>query len=246
MQYVLLFVFGACVGSFVNVVTIRYNTGLSFLRGESVCLSCSKKLEWYELLPIISYLFLKGRCKGCSSKFSIQYLFVEIFFGLAFTWIFLNHSIIQSLLLSIIFCLLSIIFLYDLKHKIIPDSFVILFILFSFLYSYLGSSIQLLASIVIPLPFFLIWLLSKGRMMGLGDAKFMVGMGLLLGLERGISAVFLSFWLGGIFVLILYLLNKLFSKSYNTSMKSELAFAPFLVLGTLITFIFQINFLNLS
>jgi prepilin signal peptidase PulO-like enzyme (type II secretory pathway) len=82
--------------------------------------------------------------------------------------------------------------------------------------------------------------------MGLGDAKFMTGMGLLLGLEKGITAVFLSFWIGAGFVLILYLHYKIFYKSYNISMKSELPFAPFLVVGTLVQVFSDINLINLG
>ncbi|MEK7062408.1 MAG: hypothetical protein AAB946_00060, partial [Patescibacteria group bacterium] len=116
---------------------------------------------------------------------------------------------------------------------------------FSFLYSYFiihnSLFIILTSGILIPLPFALIWLFSRGRLMGLGDAKLMAGMGLLLGLSGGISAVFISFWLGGAFVFILYLYKKLFKTSYNITMKSELPFAPFLIVGAILTFIFGIN-----
>ena len=135
--YLIIFILGATIGSFVNVVALRYGSGLSFAKGSSMCFACGKKLKWYELLPIISYIKQKGRCSACHSAFSIQYLLIEIISGVAFVWLFIlsNHSFFQSFLLSIIFCLLSIIFIYDLRHKIIPDSFVVLFILFSFLYS---------------------------------------------------------------------------------------------------------------
>ena len=251
MEYILLFIFGAAVGSFVNVVALRYGSGLSFAYGRSVCFSCSKRLSWYELIPIISYIALRGRCSACHSRFSIQYFLVEIFTGTSFVWLFFKFGLsFEFLLLSIIYCLLSIIFIYDLHHKIIPDLFVLLFILFSFAFSIIHNSYPiihtLLAALLIPLPFFLIWLFSKGRLLGLGDAKLMAGMGLLLGIWGAVSAVFLSFWIGAAFILILYLHKKIFSTSYNITMKSEIPFAPFLVLGTVLTFFFEINFLNFS
>lgn len=251
--YLVIFIFGAAVGSFVNVVALRYGSGLPFTRGRSVCFSCGKELAWHELIPVFSYIILRGRCSVCHSKFSIQYFLVEIISGLAFVYLYLEFRIsnFEFWLLAIIYCLLSIIFIYDLRHKIIPDSFVLLFILFSLAFSIIHNSYPiihiLLAAFLIPLPFALIWLFSKGRLMGLGDAKFMVGMGFLLGMQA-VSAVFLSFWIGGAFVLILYayklFCQKIFKKSYNIGMKSEIPFAPFLVLGTVLTFFFNINLLT--
>jgi prepilin signal peptidase PulO-like enzyme (type II secretory pathway) len=243
-----LFVVGAAVGSFVNVIALRYNTGLSFLKGSSVCLSCARPLFWYELIPLVSYIYLKGRCSGCYSRFSLQYFLVELISGLTVALLYLKFGLsLNLLLLSIIYYLLSIIFIYDLRHKIIPDSFVLVFIFLSFLYSYLIPHTSLLSiflpAILIPLPFFLIWLLSKGRLMGLGDAKLMVGIGLLLGLSIGISAVMLSFWLGAAYVLFMYVYKKFFKSNLHITMKSELPFAPFLILGTVLAFVFEINLL---
>src|SRR3989344_2300934 len=129
LAYIILFILGAAIGSFINVIALRYNSGLSFLKGSSVCLSCSKPLKWYELIPLFSYLKLKGRCASCFTKFSIQYFLMELISGIAFVWIAFNfQSILEFLLLSIIYCLLSIIFIYDLRHKIIPDLFVFFFL----------------------------------------------------------------------------------------------------------------------
>lgn len=253
MIYIIVFILGAAVGSFVNVAALRHNTGLSFLKGSSMCLSCARLLSWRELIPIVSYIKLKGRCPTCHARFSIQYLLVEVFSGILVVLLYLKLRTfnLELLVLFLIFEFLLLIFLYDLRHKIIPDSFVLIFIGLSFIYSYFVLHTSLLdilvPAVLIPLPFFLIWLLSKGRLMGLGDAKLMAGMGILLGLSKGISAVFLSFWLGGIYVFILYLSNKVFNRSYNNiNWKSELPFAPFLVLGTGIGFFFGINLLNIN
>ena len=244
MSFVLifiLFVVGASLGSFVNVVVFRYNTGLSFLSGSSQCLSCGKKLEWYELLPIFSYIYLRGRCSVCKTKFSIIYFLIEVVSGIALVFLSLHYSVfsIHFLALATIYYLLAIIFLYDLRHKIIPSLPVYLFIVLSVLYSFFFLHSQLstiiYSTILVPLPFFLIWLFSKGRLLGFGDIEIMAGLGALLGLPVGFSAVFVSFWIGTAYVIISLAFKR------KLSMKSEVPFAPFLVLGAITAFVFGIN-----
>ena len=230
------------MASFVNVVALRYGSGLSSIKGESRCLACNTELKAIHLVPILSYLFLRGRCTYCHSRLSPQYLLIEIISGLAIVYLysqFFHLSIFAFLLLSTIYYILTTIFLYDLRHKIIPDLFVFLFILFSFLYSFFFSSLHttyyILSTILVPLPFFLIWLFSRGRLLGLGDVKLMAGMGALLGLAQGFSAVFVSFWVGAACVIILMTVNR------KLNMKSEIPFGPFLIIGTILTFCFNIN-----
>src|SRR6185503_15262997 len=81
------FVLGTIVGSFLNVVALRYNTGMT-LKGRSKCFSCGKNLEWHELIPVISFLFQKGQCKTCKSSISWQYPIIELSGGLLFILIF--------------------------------------------------------------------------------------------------------------------------------------------------------------
>jgi leader peptidase (prepilin peptidase) / N-methyltransferase len=236
----LLFIVGAAIGSFVNVVALRYNTGLSFVRGDSRCLVCNKKIESKNLIPIFSYINLWGRCAHCKSKLPISYFLVEVISGFFLLLLYLKIGLSSEFFfLAACYYLLATIFIYDLRHKIIPDSFVFLFIIlsfaFSFFYSDLSTVYLLLSTILVPLPFFLIWLFSKGRLLGFGDIKLMAGMGALLGLKMGIEAVFISFWIGAAFVLIKFLLTR---KS-SLTMKSEIPFAPFLVLGTVMQFFFQ-------
>ena len=97
MIYALIFVFGTIIGSFLNVVILRYGTGKSFAKGSSQCFSCGKKLSWYELVPILSFLFQKGKCKGCGSKISWQYPLIETITGVLFLLIFnLQFSIFNE------------------------------------------------------------------------------------------------------------------------------------------------------
>ena len=223
------------MGSFLLVVSLRYNTGVS-LQGRSRCFSCGKNLVWYELVPVLSYLFQRGRCRGCSSHISSETVFTELAMGITFALIsvrglFVGQELmiwstpylIGTFLLFALFSVLAVIFLYDLRHKIIPDMLSLAFGVLAFIsmfffgfdsdvFVYTGfalpTTLSVLAGILVPLPFALIWLFSKGRMMGLGDPKLMVGIGFLLGFSQGFTAVFVSFWVGTLFILSLLLIEK--------------------------------------
>lgn len=249
----IFFVFGLIIGSFLNVVIYRINTKKS-LGGRSSCMSCQYKLHWYELIPIFSFLFLKGRCKNCQTKISVQYLLVEFVTGLIFSFLFLKFQniFLTSLLTfgfvylyyAIMFSLLIIIAVYDLRHKIIPDILSFVFILLAFvgIFFFRTFSIwELLSGVFIALPFYLLWLISRGTWMGLGDAKLALGLGYFLGFPLIFSAVVLSFWIGAIVGLFIIILSKIFKGYGNYGMKSEIPFAPYLVLGTLLAFFFNFS-----
>ena len=266
----IFFIFGLIIGSFLNVVIYRYNTQKSF-GGRSACMSCQNKLYWYELMPLISFLGLKGRCRSCKTKISIQYPLVELATGLIFALLFLKLSaqdgsayggqniynffnlafIATYAYYSTMFSLLIIIAAYDLRHKIIPDALSLVFGILAFLglfffisyslpaqtgfYLHLPSIFEFLSGGLIALPFALFWLIARGTWMGLGDAKLAVGLGWLLGLSRALSGLVVAFWSGAIIGLFLVI----FSKKYG--MKSEIPFAPFLVLGALLAFLFELH-----
>ena len=144
--------------------------------------------------------------------------------------------------------LLIVIAVYDIRHKIIPNALVYTFILVSFLGMFSNAygiitpdPIDAFAGILIPLPFYILWLLSKGRLMGFGDLKLMMGMGFFLGLSQGVAALMISFWVGAIISIIL-----LIARHSRYTMKSEIPFGPFLVFGTLFVYIFGTSFESLS
>jgi len=256
---IIFFVFGITIGSFLNVVIFRYNTHRSF-NGRSGCMTCQKKLSWYELIPLFSFIGLCGRCKNCKTKISIQYPLVELVTGLIFLGMFLKFQdvfffdtfpfTISFAYYSAIFSLLLVIAVYDLKHKIIPDklslalgilSFVGLFFFSNFgFYPHIPSWISFLSGVIIALPFALLWLFSGGKWMGLGDAKLAISLGWLLGLSLSLSSLVLAFWSGAIVGIGLIL----FSKKHG--MKSEIPFAPFLVLGTILVFLLEFYLFPLS
>ena len=262
---IFIFLFGLIVGSFLNVVIYRYNTGLS-INGRSKCLSCNRQLKWYELVPVFSFLFQRAKCSKCGSKISWQYPLVELGTGTLFFLLYISMqdmlmlfpklAITIFLLEAVIGSLLVVIFVYDLKHKIIPNELVYSFSFISLIHLFLITPPMfyktnlfiwnLLAGPILFLPFYILWRVSNGRWIGLGDGKLALGIGWLLGLTLGISALIISFWLGAIFSLVLLLVFRLKQGSKNITMKTEVPFAPFLIIGTLVVFFFGIDVLSLN
>lgn len=255
----MVFVFGLIIGSFLNVVIYRFHTGKS-LNGHSHCLSCTKRLRWYELLPVFSYLALRGRCSGCGSYIPSRYLWVELLTGVLFVCGFLTQLPMFWPLTAVILSILVIVTVYDLRHLIIPDSLVIVLTVLAlswqvFASHLLGGDVAIiidavLAALTLATPLFLLWLLSGGKAMGLGDPKLALPLGLLLGnWSAALTALILSFWIGAGISLLLLAYQELlkqgkkrlvFSRSQLT-MKSEVPFAPFLILAFLVTWLLSIN-----
>ncbi|MEI6553489.1 MAG: prepilin peptidase [bacterium] len=278
------FIFGAVIGSFLNVVLYRFNTGRG-LGGRSKCPSCKRVLSAGDLFPIVSWIALRGKCRTCKSKISPQYVLVEIFTAVLFLFVYLKNAAllevsplifaVSTIISLVIMSLLVLITVYDLKHKIIPNEFSYLLAIIAFLqiflnFNYQTSSIyfglpltasgflgydawmMLLSGIFVAFPFFFLWLVSSGRWMGLGDAKLGLGIGWLLGIKYGFSAVVFAFWIGAVISLIVMCgiaLMKYISRKtgrglknlYSIRFQSEIPFAPFLIIGLLIVF-----FLNIS
>jgi prepilin signal peptidase PulO-like enzyme (type II secretory pathway) len=246
---IIFFIFGLIIGSFLNVVILRLNTQKS-LGGRSACMSCMNKLSWYELLPVLSFLGLRGRCRNCKTKISIQYPLVELITGLIFAGLFLKfqefffwHTFIFSFTyayFAIMFSFLIVIATYDLKHKIIPDSLSFAFGFLAFLslffsFNHIPTLWQFFSGPLTAFPFAFFWLISSGKWMGLGDAKLALGIGWFLGFSLALSALFLAFWIGAVVGIALVI----FSPKYG--MKSEIPFAPYLVLGALLVFLFDLH-----
>lgn len=251
---IIFFCFGLIIGSFLNVVILRYNTERTF-GGRSACMSCKTTLSWAELIPLGSYLALGGRCRTCKVKISMQYPLVELVTGVVFSLLFIKLANLFAFNLlefifsysyyAILFSLLIVLAAYDLRHKIIPDVFSFFFGLIAFLGIFfitsegtalhLPSVLDFFAGPIIALPFVLLWFVSRGTWMGLGDGKLALGLGWMLGIAGATSAVVLAFWSGAVVGVALMLTRK------NYKMKTEIPFGPFLVLGTMVAFLFDLR-----
>ncbi len=243
-----IFIFGLIVGSFLNCIIWRVSIKKSFLKGRSICPKCKHQLNFFDLIPLFSFLALKGKCRYCQKKISWQYPLVELATGFIFLLVsilFWNNLSLMIFLL-IIFSFLIIIFVYDLKHLIIPDNVLVPAIIIAALYRIIEGlfisksllSLYYLLSIAVPCGFFLlIYLLSKGKWIGFGDVKLAILLGLILGWPNILLGLFLSYLIGGIIGIGLVIISK-------KQMKSEVPFAPFLIAGTMIAVLFGTPILN--
>jgi leader peptidase (prepilin peptidase)/N-methyltransferase len=257
---VLSFIFGTLIGSFLNVVIYRLHTGRS-VNGRSHCMSCGEGLSWYELFPIVSYLVLRARCRHCSAYIPLRYLTVELVTGLAFLSVFtlFGFQIPFLIFYATLASLLIVITVYDIRHTIIPDEltiavFLLACIKITFLtgasFSFSGMS-SVLASIGAGLGaggfFFLLWYMSKGKWLGLGDAKLALPLGMIAGPVGVVSMIVLSFWTGALISLLLLGVKRAFEAGTTSlrfplprlTIQSEVPFAPFLILGFLLAHLFH-------
>lgn len=246
-----IFILGLFFGSFLNVLADRLPNGRTLL-GRSKCDSCSHELSWRDLIPIISFIEIKGKCRYCKAPLSIQYPLSELFTGVIFllTWILSNqwyHSEILHLIHIAIASVLIVMMLSDLRYQIIPDSMqVILLVLGIIRLIFLGMLQQemnilgwtqfagwaILHGVIVMAPLLTVYLITKGRGMGFGDVKFSFTNGFILGLWSGLGALYIGFITGGIVGTYLILSRK-------GKPKSKIAFGPFLILGFYIMLFFE-------
>lgn len=230
MEYLwwgLVFITGACVGSFLNVCICRIPQGKSVVSPPSHCPSCLCCLKFIDLLPIISYIALKGKCRFCGCRISPQYPAVELVTGILFVLTVAAHGITPAALrAALLICVLVPATAIDLRHKIIPDKLNLagftlgIPLIFESNDVFYSGAIGFAAGGGLLL---LIAVLSRGGMGG-GDIKLAAVMGLLLGWQHLLAALFLAFTLGGLagVLMILFGMKK---------MKEAVPFGPYLALG---------------
>jgi leader peptidase (prepilin peptidase) / N-methyltransferase len=262
--YGLVFLFGTIIGSFLNVVILRLNTGRSAAKGRSKCMTCNKELTPSELLPLFSFLFQKGRCRKCKTRLSWQYPLVEFFTGILFVLLFSRYQdlmmvfpdqffvlFIFSILVSV-FCIMIVV--YDARHMIIPDEFMFPLLglaLVSVLYtniffSSIGFSVphlisSLFAGFIPAGIFYALWWVSKGEWIGFADSKLILALGWLIGMQGIVPAVLFAFWTGALYAIIIRIFGFM-----KITMKTEIPFAPFLILGFAIAFFCNTSWYSLS
>lgn len=241
----LIFILGACLGSFSNVCIYRLPINKQIISGRSFCPRCKKKLNWFDNLPLISFLFLNGKCRKCKKVIPLRYFIVEITTGIIFLLIYLNYNDLSTIIFLLVLSLIYIIiFFIDLENFIIPDSLsfsvMTIALLKNFLPNFNTNFIHEINQSIIGgmIGYLSIWLIiylykviKKIEGMGVGDAKLMAGIGLLFGWQSVPFVLFVSAILGLIFVLP-SLLNK------QKNMRSEIPFGPFIITACLIYFIY--------
>lgn len=235
--------FGAIIGSFLNVLVLRHGTGRT-IRGRSACASCCRKLTVLELVPIVSWIYLRGRCRACGSAISIQYPLVEFVTAVLFGVVGgMALPLIHSIIVCGIVATLVAIAVYDIRHTILPDTWVFSFFVLACIFSFLlGKEIEWIISGICAstLPLFALWFFSDGKAMGLGDVKLVTGFGTLLGPLFGIFTVGFAFVLGSMFfipVLAVSHMRRSSSSATRVTMRSEVPFGPFLIISFFIVWI---------
>lgn len=257
------FMLGVIIGSFLNVYIYRFHTGKS-LAGSSHCLSCQTPLRWFELFPLLSYLGLRGRCLTCSARIPSRYFWVELATALSFMLVVLAVPDPRLwLLLFFLMALLVVVSVYDLYHFVIPNEFVwtltvvaVLHTAFKMYVSFdwwlLGGNV--LAGILAFCFFGGLWWYSKGMWLGFGDAKLAIPLAMLVGIYGVFSMVVFSFWIGAVLSLLFmgyqhYLRKRgqlrLPFHALPLTIKSEVPFAPFMILGFLTVYFGEVNVLEL-
>lgn len=233
--HIYIFILGLVLGSFLNSWIWRHRENIRIVGGRSMCIFCRRQLKWWENIPLLSFLFLKGRCYTCQKKISWQYPLIEFGMAVSLTFIYFYHSHFIDfnpiLFFRDVFFLtfLIIIFSYDFLYKIILPSIVWLgsFVGLFLNIFYLGFSIKnlLLGAVIGGGFFFIQYIVSKGRWIGGGDVRMGVMMGVWLGWQNVLVALFFAYVVGAIFSVVVLILKK-------KTLVSEIPFGTFLALGT--------------
>ena len=241
MFYFAAFVLGCIWGSFSNVCIYRLPNDQSVVKGRSFCTSCKEQIKWYDNIPFLSFIFLKGKCRKCGNKISSQYFLVEFVSAISFIIVYHLYGIsITTLLLIILSIFFIIIFFIDLKHFIIPNELTFPLMLIGFVKSFEPNLNQTIFPNYINsliggvFGYLIIWLIilfyKKVRNkdgMGLGDAKLMAVVGFWFGWTSIPFTIFISS-----FVALFFAIPSLIKK--NKNMTTQIPFGPYIIIGCII------------
>ena len=249
MIILFFFLLGIIIGSFLNVVICRLQTEET-LMGRSHCTSCNQQIAWYDNVPVVSFLLLRAKCRRCKAKISWQYPMVELVTGIMFAmigWLELSLFDVDTWLTTVfylgLFSMLIVVFVYDLLTMYIPMIMIWIALAWTVVYLLLSEGI-IATSYMSPVPqgilsyilsgviifglfWFLVWV-SHETWMGMGDAYLALLIGLAVGFPGVLWAMTFSFGTGAIIGLVLIGFGK-------KGMKSQVPFAPFLVIGLAMT-----------
>ena len=237
--YLIIFLYGIVIGSFVNVCIYRIPLSEDIVKERSHCMSCGHVLQWYELIPLVSYLVQKGKCRECGTKLSVQYPLIEGLNGVLYVLIaVINGLNVDSLLYCLLISALITLSVIDWRTYEIPigiNIFILALGLIATAIHYNDWLNHVIGFLAVSVFIYIIILATKGRGMGGGDMKLMAAAGLLLGWKE----IILAFILGCILGSIIHVIRMKVSKAEHV-----LAFGPYLALGILITVLFGQSILS--
>lgn len=227
--YLFIFLFAVCIGSFLNVLIYRIPKKEEFVKTTSHCMSCGHNLAWYDNIPLFSWIALRGKCRYCKSKISIQYPLIEFLNGLLWLLIFMTQGItIHALLISLMGSGLLALSIIDWRTYEIENGFHVFFIILGIIQMIIDRNNwkdYLIGFFAVSLILLVIYLGSKGNAIGGGDVKLMAACGLILGWKN----ILLSLALGCIIGSIIHILRMKISHQGN-----QLAMGPYLSIGIMI------------
>ena len=233
---------GAILGSFVCVVAERAYTGQSFVQGRSRCNSCARDLGPLDLIPVISYVLARGRCRGCGAKVPALYLIVEAVLSGMFVLAYLSLGLSLTLLAFLsALVVLAFIVVYDVRHTVVPSVASSLLVFFGACAAVLAAQslydlgVACVIAGFIALGLFLLHVCSRGRAMGLGDTPVALGLSLLTA-PYAYGGLLLSFWIGAVIGILILVLRR-----GGPRMGIEVPFVPFLAAGYLVAYFFSWN-----
>ncbi len=233
LELIVIFAFGIVIGSFLNVVIYRLPKHEDIVVERSHCMECGYVLKWYDLIPILSYQILRGKCRKCGTKLSVQYPLIEGLNGVLYVLIAVINGVnVDSLLYCLLISALITLSVIDWRTYEIPigiNIFILALGLIATAIHYTDWLNHVIGFLAVSVFIYIIILATKGRGMGGGDMKLMAAAGLLLGWKE----IILAFILGCILGSIIHVIRMKVSKAEHT-----LAFGPYLSLGILITVLF--------
>lgn len=255
IYYILIFILGLIFGSFYNVCIYRIPKGESIIKIPSHCINCGTRLRWLDLVPLVSFVLQRGRCRYCKDKISYRYIFVEVLTGLCFVALYQKYGLSTEYIASLfLVSILIIVAFIDLEHCIIPNGLVIFGIvggavLFAYnifhSVSFYGDGVwwnPLIGSLIgsgslLAVAFIGSIIYKTDEAMGGGDIKIFFPIGLFLGWKLVIVALLSSIFIGGIVNLVLLILKKV-TKEQSTP------FGPFISIGTFIALLYGWDLIN--
>lgn len=236
--HIFIFLIGLSLGSFLNVILWRLNKEQGIATGRSQCPFCRHKLSWYDLIPLISYLILRGHCRHCQHKIPLSYPLVELTTGILLLLFAINTSLVNiDSIFKVIFLLAFIALLFfDQRYYILPDKITLPLIALALLritiLYRLAWQNMFIAGLALTGVFAILYFGSKGRWMGFGDVKLALAIGLIFGYPLGFFEIVFSIWVAAIFGIILLLFGK-------AKLKSALPFGTFISAVAIIFILFE-------